>query len=84
MADPRQTQDIDPIETKEWITALDSVIKVEGPQRAITYSINCSMKHAVKEQKFHFAAPPLMLIPYPPMKKNRCLAKAEWVNESVP
>jgi pyruvate dehydrogenase E1 component len=28
------TEDLDPVETREWLDSLDGVIEVEGPQRA--------------------------------------------------
>ncbi|PCI23401.1 MAG: pyruvate dehydrogenase (acetyl-transferring), homodimeric type [SAR324 cluster bacterium] len=34
MKDSRQKNDIDPLETKEWIEALESVLDREGPERA--------------------------------------------------
>lgn len=37
--------DIDPIETKEWLEALDSVLSKEGEERA-SYLLDCLAKHA--------------------------------------
>ncbi|HET9844054.1 MAG TPA: pyruvate dehydrogenase (acetyl-transferring), homodimeric type [Gammaproteobacteria bacterium] len=34
MVHESQNKDIDPIETQEWLDALDSIVHVEGPQRA--------------------------------------------------
>ena len=34
MADGPDTRDIDPIETREWIESIDSVLKIQGPDRA--------------------------------------------------
>ena len=38
-------QDIDPIETEEWLQALDGVIRTEGATRA-TYLIDQQISHA--------------------------------------
>ncbi len=34
MADGPQTDDVDPLETQEWLESIDSVLKVHGPVRA--------------------------------------------------
>ena len=34
MSDLKTIQDIDPIETQDWISSIDSVIKTEGKERA--------------------------------------------------
>ena len=34
MADGPQSDDVDPLETREWLDSIDSVLKVHGPDRA--------------------------------------------------
>ena len=34
MADGPNTDDVDPLETREWLESIDSVLKVHGPDRA--------------------------------------------------
>ncbi len=60
-----QTQDIDPIETKEWIDALNGVIDKEGVDRA-AYLIDEQISHARVNgvvQPFHAETPYINTIP---------------------
>ena len=45
MSDFNITDDMDPIETKEWLESIDSVMKTHGPERA-HYIINRMVDHA--------------------------------------
>ena len=45
MSDFNITDDMDPIETKEWLESIDSVMKTHGPERA-HYIINKMVDHA--------------------------------------
>jgi pyruvate dehydrogenase complex dehydrogenase (E1) component len=40
------TQDLDPVETKEWLDAFDAVVENEGPERATFVLRNCSITRA--------------------------------------
>ena len=58
-------QDIDPIETEEWLQALDGVIRTEGATRA-TYLIDQQISHARVSgvnQPFHAETPYINTIP---------------------
>jgi pyruvate dehydrogenase E1 component len=39
------TQDLDPVETKEWLDAFDAVVENEGPERA-TFVLRKLLDHA--------------------------------------
>jgi pyruvate dehydrogenase E1 component len=57
--------DLDPIETKEWLQALDGVIKHEGTERA-AYLIDQQIAHARVngvDQPFHAETPYINTIP---------------------
>ena len=59
------SQDIDPIETKEWIDALDGVIQLEGVERA-AFLIDEQISHARVSgvvQPFHAETPYINTIP---------------------
>ena len=45
MSDFNITDDMDPIETREWLESIDSVMKIHGPERA-HYIINRMVDHA--------------------------------------
>tara|TARA_B100001059_G_scaffold29106_1_gene23580 strand:+ start:179 stop:2848 length:2670 start_codon:yes stop_codon:yes gene_type:complete len=45
MSDFKTTDDIDPIETKEWLESIDSLINIHGPERA-HFIINKMVDHA--------------------------------------
>ena len=45
MSDFNITDDMDPIETREWLESIDSVMKIHGPERA-HYIINKMVDHA--------------------------------------
>jgi pyruvate dehydrogenase E1 component len=45
MTDGQQTEDIDPLETREWLESMDSVLRVHGPVRA-HYLLDCLIDHA--------------------------------------
>ena len=34
MTEPPKLQDLDPVETREWLESIDSVLKIHGPERA--------------------------------------------------
>ena len=43
-----QLPDIDPGETEEWLESLESLIDVDGPQRA-AYNLGNYVRHSVRE-----------------------------------
>ena len=53
-------KDIDPVETREWLGALESVIENEGPERA-TYLLRKLLDHARDK---HVPMPPVLNTPY--------------------
>jgi pyruvate dehydrogenase E1 component len=58
-------QDVDPVETQEWLQALDGVIHNEGPERA-AYLIDQQISHARVNgvvQPFHAETPYINTIP---------------------
>jgi len=34
MTEPPKLEDLDPVETREWLESIDSVLKIHGPERA--------------------------------------------------
>ena len=34
MTEPPKLEDLDPVETREWLESIDSVLKTHGPERA--------------------------------------------------
>src|SRR5438105_13141149 len=34
MTEPPKLEDLDPVETQEWLESIDSVLKIHGPERA--------------------------------------------------
>ena len=42
----RLQNDVDPIETRDWLQAIESVIREEGVERAQYLSTNCLLKPA--------------------------------------
>jgi pyruvate dehydrogenase E1 component len=53
-------KDLDPVETREWLSALDSVIEAEGPERA-TYLLRRLLDHARDRR---VPMPPVLNTPY--------------------
>ena len=53
-------KDLDPVETREWIDALDTVIREEGPERA-TWLLRKLLDHA---RDRHVPMPPVLNTPY--------------------
>ena len=47
MSDFNITDDMDPIETREWLESIDSVMKTHGPERA-HYIINFQLQRQPK------------------------------------
>ncbi len=45
MTQPTEPGDLDPVETREWLESIDSVLKAEGPQRA-HFLIDRMVEHA--------------------------------------
>ncbi len=45
MTEPTEPGDLDPVETREWLESIDSVLKAEGPQRA-HFLIDRMVEHA--------------------------------------
>jgi pyruvate dehydrogenase E1 component len=54
------TQDLDPVETKEWLDAFDAVVENEGPERA-TFVLRKLLDHA---RMMRVPMPPVLNTPY--------------------
>ena len=54
MADGPQSDDVDPLETREWLESIDSVLKVHGPDRA-----HSSITHVEQAAGFRSRQTPL-------------------------
>ena len=53
-------QDMDPVETREWIEAFKSIVELEGPERA-TFIL---MKLLEQARRSHVPMPPVVNTPY--------------------
>jgi hypothetical protein len=53
-------QDLDPVETREWIDALNQIVEIEGPERA-TFIL---MKLIEQARRLRVPLPPVVNTPY--------------------